>query len=136
MSERNTIRARKWAAVFCLAAVLFLQGPFAQAAWIARQMACCASGQCTIPSHHHKTEPAKNDLPMQCDHQSNGIPDCKMSCCKTSDETATNVQAFLLPYSAIALAMETHSPGLTRSAPQLISRAPKPQSPPPKLSLS
>ncbi len=137
MSKRTQICTSKWAAILCLTAVVLLQAPFAQAAWIARQMACCASGQCSIPSHHHhKAEPAKEDTPMQCGHDRNKMSECKMSCCKTTDETAIGVAPFVLPYSAIVFERQDRISGIRQFAPQMISRFYRPQSPPPRPSLS
>jgi hypothetical protein len=136
MSECKTVRTRKWASMLCLLAVVLLQVPFAQAAWMSSQMACCASGQCTIPSHHHQAAPPKDELPMQCGHEMSQMADCKMSCCKTTDETAVNVEAFVLPYSAIVLAIHDQTPGTSQSESQMISRSYKPLSPPPKVSFS
>jgi hypothetical protein len=136
MLELTQTRARKWTAVLCLMAVILLQAPFAQAAWISNQMACCTDGKCAIPSHHHKTAPPKDDKPMNCGHDMNQVSECKMSCCKTMDETAINVESFIVPYSAIILATQDQTPGISHFAPQMISRSYKPQSPPPKFSLS
>ncbi|MBS1866050.1 MAG: hypothetical protein JSS69_09040 [Acidobacteria bacterium] len=125
----------KWKGLVCLFAVLLLQAPFARAAWISSAMACCMGDQCPVPSHHHKSHPKQtqqNDMPMDCGHDTSKMSDCKMSCCKTSDETAINIEQFVMPDLQIAMEPPAPVPQVGLFAPQSISRSEKPQSPPPK----
>jgi hypothetical protein len=59
-----------------------------------------------------------------------------MSCCKTLDGTAINVESFVLTQPAVVLEMQDETSGVSRFLSQLISRSYKPQPPPPKTSLS
>ena len=130
--------SRRLAAVACLFAVLLLQVPFAQGAWMS-SMACCMTGQCPIPGHHHQKQPQQsqaNDMPMDCGHDMSHMSDCKMSCCKTSDETSINIAQFVMPDLQITLEPLAATPQVSCFAPQMISRSEKPQSPPPKSLLS
>jgi hypothetical protein len=114
--------------------VVLLQAPFAQAAWIS-SMACCMTDRCTVPSHHHDSQskqPQQADMPMDCGHDMSQMSDCKMSCCKTSDETAISIAQFVLPDLQITLVQLAPISAVSHHAPQLISRSDKPQSPPPK----
>ena len=127
--------SRKASAFFCLLAVLLLQAPFARAAWMSSSMACCMGDQCKIPSHHHKgqtQQTQKNDMPMDCDRDMNKMSDCKMSCCKTTDETAIDIAQFVVPDLQIALGPLTAISDAVHFVPQMISRSEKPQPPPPK----
>jgi hypothetical protein len=94
--------------------------------------------QCNIPGHHHKsqTRQTQQDMPMDCDHGMSKISDCKMSCCKTSDDTAIDVSQFVIPDLQIRFAPLAAITGVVHFAPQMISRSEKPQSPPPKSVLS
>jgi hypothetical protein len=69
---------------------------------------------------------------MDCGHDINKMSDCKISCCKTSDETAINVAQFVMPDFQTTLEPIPATPQTSRFAPQMISRSEKPQSPPPK----
>jgi hypothetical protein len=127
------------AAVLCLLAVLLLQAPFARAAWISSSMACCMGDQCKIPGHHHKgqtQQTRQNDMPMDCDRDMSKMSDCKMSCCKTSDDTDIDVALFVMPDLRIALQPLSVISEVAQHVPQMISRSEKPQSPPPKSVLS
>jgi len=73
---------------------------------------------------------------MECGHNTSHMPDCKISCCKTADETAINVAQFVLPSAHVALSLGRAAPILTQFALQMLSRAEKPQSPPPRFALS
>jgi len=136
MRKRQNLRARQLAAFVCIVAVLLLQAPFARAAWIASKSNCCVSDHCPIPGHHHQSAPAKEDMPMDCGHGIKHQADCKISCRKTSDETAVNIAQFVVPDAQFVLSSHNASPDPSRLAPQLISRSAKPQSPPPKNFLS
>jgi hypothetical protein len=124
---------RRLAAIFCLLAVVMLQAPFARAAWISSAMNCCMGDHCPIPGHHHKSANAETEMPMGCGHGVSKMSDCKISCCKTTDETAINVQQFVMPDPQVALSLAGGTPETSRFAPQMISRFDKPQFPPPRL---
>lgn len=124
------------AAIFCLLAVVLLQAPFARAAWISSSMGCCMGDHCPIPGHHHKSANAETEMPMDCGHDMSHMSDCKISCCNAADETAINVAQFVMPTLQVALPFECAVPLLTPFAPQMLSRAEKPQSPPPRFTLS
>jgi hypothetical protein len=135
MQHKAKLGFRRLSAAFCILAVLLLQAPFASAAWMSSAMACCMGDQCKIPGHHHKgqtQETQKNDMPMDCDHDLGKISDCKMSCCKTTDETAIDIVQFVMPDLQIILEPLAATSGVTQIAPQMISRSEKPLSPPPK----
>jgi len=127
---------KKWAALVCLAAVFSLQAPFARAAWLSSSMACCMGDHCSVPGHHHKSATSENAMPMDCGHDMSRMSDCKISCCNAADETAINVAQFVMPSLQVALSLECAAPVLASFAPQMLSRAEKPQSPPPRLTLS
>ncbi len=135
MRGRNNSLARRVAAVVCFAAVLLMQAPFASAAWLASSMACCMGDHCPIPSHHHKAAPKESQMPMDCGHHSSKLSECKMSCCKSTDETAVNTQ-FVIPAPHSMEVIESAAPADIHSAPQLLPRAEKPQSPPPRTILA
>jgi len=127
-------RAR-WKGLVCLFAVLLLQVPFARATWMSSVMACCMGEQCPIAGHHHKSQSQptqQNNMPMDCGHDMSGMSDCKMSCCKTSDETAVNIVQFVIPDLQIRIESLGSESQVSPFASQMISRTEKPQSPPPK----
>jgi|SRR5579859_4916346 len=128
--------ARKAAAWICLLAILLLQAPFARAVWVSAAINCCMDDHCPIPGHHHKSAPPKDDMPMDCGHEMKHHADCKISCCKTADETAISVAQFVVPYALFVFSSHTASPDVSQFVPQMISRSEKPQSPPPKSFLS
>ena len=136
MSKRHNQWTRKLAALFCLFAVVLLQAPFARAVWVSAEMNCCLSDHCPIPGHHHQSAPVKSEMPMDCGHNTRHMSDCKISCCKTSDETAINIAQFVMRDLQFSLSLHNETPKLLPFAPQMISRSEKPQSPPPRLSLS
>ena len=136
VTQRTSVRSRKLTALLCLFAVVLLQTPFARAAWLSSSMACCMGDHCPVPGHHHKGTSSGNEMPMDCGHGMDHMSDCKISCCKTADETAINVAQFVMPTLQVAPSVECAVPVLTPFAPQMISRAEKPQSPPPRITLS
>lgn len=133
MQSKPNSRKRKLAAIFCLLAVVLLQAPFARAAWLSSAMSCCMGDHCPIPGHHHKNANAENEMPLDCGHNMSKMSDCKISCCKTTDETAISVQQFVMPDWQIALPFSNGTPETSRFVPQMISHFDKPQSPPPRL---
>jgi hypothetical protein len=82
--------------------VVLLYAPLAGAAWASRLMACCASGQCPIPAHHHQKTPAVPAGHMDCGHGMSGMTACSISCCHDSDRSLIASMAFVLPPSAAA----------------------------------
>ena|SRR5579859_6336368 len=136
MQKKQNHWTRQLAALVCLLAVLLLQAPLARAVWISATAECCMSDHCPIPGHHHQSAPAKSEMPMDCGHNMNHMSDCKISCCKTTDETAISVAQFVVPYAQFVFSSRTASPDVSQFVPQMISRSEKPQSPPPKSFLS
>jgi len=132
MRKRRNHFTRQLAALVCLLAVALLQAPFARAAWLTATSNCCMSDHCPIPGHHHKSALPKKDMPMDCSHGMKHQADCKISCCKTTDETAISIAQFVVPDAQPVLYSQTASPDVPRLAPQMISRSEKPQSPPPR----
>ena len=136
LKQCTSVRSRKLTALLCLFAVLLLQAPFARAAWLSSSMACCMGDHCPVPGHHHKSATSENAMPMDCGHNMSHMSDCKISCCNAADETAINIAQFVMPSLQVALSLDCVAPILAPFAPQMISRAEKPQSPPPRLTLS
>jgi hypothetical protein len=73
---------------------------------------------------------------MQCGHNMSQMSDCKMSCCKTTEEIAVSSHPFVMPHFQITIDLRAGTPEISQSAPQMISRNDKPQSPPPRFSLT
>jgi len=90
-------RRRSIAASICLLTVVLLYAPLAGAAWSSYQSACCMSGQCKIPAHHHHKTPAAPTNHMDCGHDMAGMMDCAISCCHDSDRSLVTSIAFVLP---------------------------------------
>src|SRR6266480_7529183 len=53
-------RSRSISASICLLVVVLLYAPLAGARWSSYRSACCTSGQCPIPAHHHQKTPAEH----------------------------------------------------------------------------
>jgi hypothetical protein len=125
-------RRRSISASVCLLMVVLLYAPLAGAAWSSRQMACCASGQCPIPAHHHQKTPAAPADHMDCGHEMAGMTACSMSCCHDTDRSLVASIAFVLPPSAAAAeAIAIKSP-IEFAKPSDFTRSIKPLSPPPR----
>src|SRR5260370_39823331 len=90
-------RRRSIAASICLLAVFLLYAPLAGAAWSSYQSACCMSGQCKIPAHHHHKAPAAPAHHMDCGHDMAGMIACAISCCHDSERSLVSSIAFVLP---------------------------------------
>src|SRR5213078_3865411 len=73
-------RSRSISASICLLVVVLLYAPLAGAAWSSYRSACCTSGQCAIPAHHHQKTPAEHANHMDCGHDMTGMMACAMSC--------------------------------------------------------
>lgn len=116
--------------------VVLLYAPLAGAAWSSHQMACCTSGQCPIPAHHHQKAPAAPANHMDCGHDMPGMTACSMSCCHDADRSLIASIAFVLPSSmADAAAVEIKSP-IDLAKPLDFPRSIEPLSPPPRLVLA
>src|SRR6267143_6953353 len=99
------------AASICLFMVVLLYTPLAGAALWSYQMACCRSGQCPIPAHHHQKTSAAPANHMDCGHEMSGLMACSMSCCHDSDRWLVASIAFVLPASvAVDVAAAINSP--------------------------
>src|SRR5262249_34056581 len=133
MLRESKFERRRFYGLFCLLAVVLLQAPFARAAWLSSSMACCMGDHCPITSHHHKPASEKSEPPMDCDHHTtNKTSDCRVSCCKTADETVVEIAQFVVHVPRIAHALETAASQNARFAPKMLSRSEKPKSPPPR----
>src|SRR5215831_19711853 len=87
MRKRQNQKAKRGAALLCLVAVFLLEAPFARAAWLASAAGCCTPNHCSIPAHHHKNAPDRNEMLMNCGHDLSEMSECKISCRKTSEGT-------------------------------------------------
>jgi hypothetical protein len=124
---------RRWiSANICLLAVVLLYAPLAVAAWSSYQMACCTSGQCPIPSHHHQKTPAAPANHMDCGHEMPGMMACSMSCCHDSERSLVTSIAFVLPPPAKVAAMAAIKSPIEVAKPLDFSRSIQPLSPPPR----
>jgi len=129
---RDQHRRRSITASFCLLVVVLLYAPLAGAAWSSYQSACCMSGQCPIPAHHHQKTPAALANQMDCGHDMSGMMACSMSCCHDSDRSLLTSIAFVLPPSvAMAAAAAIESP-IELAKPSDFPRSTEPLSPPPR----
>src|SRR5260370_24637716 len=120
-------------ASICLLAVVLLYAPLASAAWSSYQSACCKSGQCPIPAHHHQKTPAAPANHMDCGHEMSGMMACSISCCHDSDRSLLASMTFVLPPSATATAAAAIQSPLEFSKPLGFPRPIEPLSPPPRL---
>src|SRR6267143_1113865 len=119
-------------ASICLLVVVLLYAPLAGAAWSSYQSACCASGLCSIPAHHHPKTPAEHANHMDCGHDMTGMMACAMSCCHDSDRSLVTSIAFVLPPSvAVAASAAIKSP-IELAKPLDFPRSIEPLSPPPR----
>jgi hypothetical protein len=132
MQTSRQNRHRSISASICLLMVVLLYAPLAGAAWSSHQMACCASGQCPIPAHHHQKTPAAPANHMDCGHEMAGMMACSLSCCHDSDRSLIASIAFVLPLSAAAAkAIASKSP-IELAKPLDFPRSIEPLSPPPR----
>jgi hypothetical protein len=132
MKSARQSRRRSIAAGICLLAVVLLYAPLAGAAWSSRQMACCASGQCPIPAHHHQNSPAAPANHMDCGHEMAGMTACSMSCCHDSDRSLVASMAFVLPPSAVAAEATVIKSPIELTKPLDFPQSIEPLSPPPR----
>src|SRR5467141_209576 len=125
-------RRRSISASICLLVVVLLYAPLAGAAWSSYQSACCTSGQCPIPAHHHQKTSAEHTNHMDCGRDTTGMMACAMSCCHDSDRSLVTSIAFVLPPSvAVAASAAIESP-IELAKPLDFPRSIEPLSPPPR----
>src|SRR5437879_4052404 len=130
MTLRDQRRRRSISASICLGVVVLLYAPLAGAAWSSYQLACCSSGQCPIPAHHHQKTSSAPANHMDCGHDMPGMMACSMSCCHDSDRSLVTSIAFVLPPSvAVATATAIKSP-VELAKPLDFLRSIEPLSPP------
>jgi hypothetical protein len=125
-------RRRSISASICLLAVVLLYAPLAGAAWSSYQMACCTSGQCPIPAHHHQKNPAAPANHMDCGHDMSGMMACSMSCCHDSERSLVTSMAFVMPPPAIVATVAAIKAPIEVAKPLDLSRFIEPLSPPPR----
>src|SRR6266852_1310085 len=125
-------RRRSFSASICLLMVALLYAPLAGAAWSSYQMACCRSGQCPIPAHHHQKTPAAPANHMDCGHDMSGMMACSMSCCHDSDRSLVTPVAFMLPLSITVAPSAALTSPIELAKPLDFPRSIEPLSPPPR----
>jgi len=134
MTLRDRQRWRSISASICLLVVVLLYAPLAGAAWSSYQSACCMSGQCPIPGHHHQKTPAAPANHMDCAHDMSGMMACTMSCCHNSDRSLVTSIAFVLPPSVTVAALAAIKSPVELAKPLDFPRSIEPLSPPPRFS--
>jgi hypothetical protein len=132
MTVHDQHRRRSISASICLLVVVMLYAPLAGAAWSSYQSACCASGQCAIPGHHHQKTPAAPSNHTDCGHEMSGIMACAMSCCHDSDRSLVTSIAFVLPPSVADAASAAIKSPIELAKPLDLPRSIQPLSPPPR----
>ncbi len=125
-------RRRSISASICLLMVVLLYTPLAGAAWSSYQMACCRSGQCSIPAHHHQKTPAAPAHHMDCGHAMSGMMACSMSCCHDSDRSLVTPMVFVLPLSIAVDPSAAIKSLILLTNPVDFPRSIEPLSPPPR----
>jgi hypothetical protein len=80
-----------------LVAALLLFAPLAGTAWNAHAAACCTGEHFPIPEHHHSKAPTHG---ADCEHQTDGMTACTMSCCHNTDHVMLMASAFVVPAGA------------------------------------
>jgi hypothetical protein len=133
MQTARQHRRRSISASICLLMVVLLYAPLAGAAWSSYQSACCTSGQCKIPAHHHQKTPAAPANHMDCGHEMREMMDCAMSCCHDSERSLFTAIAFVLPASIAAAPSVAVTSPIELSKPLDFPRSIEPASPPPRL---
>jgi len=112
--------------------IALLYAPLAGAAWSSYQMACCTSGQCPIPGHHHEKSPAAPANHMDCGHDMTGMMACSMSCCHDSDRSLFAPIVFVLPPPTANAAVAVTKSPIELANPLDFPRSIEPLSPPPR----
>jgi len=125
-------RSRSISASICLLVVVLLYAPLAGAAWSSYQSACCTSGQCPIPAHHHQKTPAEHANHMDCGHDMTGMMACAMSCCHDSDRSLVSSIAFVLSPSVAVVASAAIESPIELAKPLDFPCSIEPLSPPPR----
>src|SRR5260370_42677544 len=92
-------RRRSISASICLLMVVLLYTPLAGAAWSSYQMACCRSGHCSIPAHHHLKTPPPPAHHLECGPAMSGMMACSLPCCHGSDRWLVAPLVLVLPLS-------------------------------------
>src|SRR5229473_2277223 len=136
MTLRDRQRWRSIAASICLLMVVLLYAPLAGAAWSSYQSACCMSGQCKIPAHHHQKTPAAPANHIDCGHgghEMSGMMACAMSCCHDSERSFFTSIAFVLPPAVAAAPSTAISSPIELARPVNFLRSIEPLSPPPRI---
>src|SRR5229473_7200250 len=132
MTLRDRQRWRSISASICLLVVVLLYAPLAGAAWSSYQSACCMSGRCPIPGHHHQKTPPAPENHMDCGHDMSGMMACTMSCCHDSDRSLVTSIAFVLPPSVTVAAVAAIESPVELAKPLDFPRSIEPLSPPPR----
>src|SRR5216684_6255 len=132
MTRREQQHWRSISAGICLFVVALLYAPLAGAAWASYQSACCMSGQCPIPGHHHQKPPVVLANQMDCVHNMSGIMACAMSCCHDSDRSLVYSLAFVLPPTVAATPWVAITSPIELAKPLNFPRSIEPLSPPPR----
>jgi hypothetical protein len=128
-------RRRSIAASICLLTVVLLYAPLGGAAWSSYQSACCMSGQCKIPAHHHHKTPAVPENHMDCGHdghEMSGMTTCAMSCCHDSERPLITSIAFVLPSAVAAATWAAITSPIEQAKAVNFLRSIEPLSPPPR----
>src|SRR6266853_1242986 len=132
MQTARQDRRRSVSASICLLMVVLLYAPLAGAAWSSYQSACCASGQCKIPAHHHQNTPAAPSHHMDCGHEVSGKMDCTMSCSHDSDRSLFTSIVFVLPAPIVAASSVAITSSIESAKPLDFPCSIEPLSPPPR----
>ena len=132
MQTARQNRRRSVAASICLLMVVLLYAPLAGAAWSSYESACCTSGQCKVPAHHHQKTPTTPSHHMDCGHEMSGMMACTMSCCHDSERSLLTSIAFVLPAGVSAARSTTISSPIELAKPLDFPRSIEPLSPPPR----
>ena len=128
----------------CMLAVALLYVPLMGAALVGSGIDCCAGGFCPVRGHQHKTQKpvaSQDAMPMDCAHdmkayETEGMSDCSMSCCQSSEHPTLIPGAFVLPDATVLAGAGEVIGAVQVSAPKEISRLSKPLSPPPRICAS
>ena len=121
---------------FCLFAAVLLYTPVAAAVVTVHSMACCTTGQCPIPAHHHGAQPAPAPAAPDCEHTSPAVASCSLQCCQEPERQFVHALAFELPITAVpTVPLHSERAASFAFAKEILSLR-KPLSPPPRPALS
>src|SRR5713101_1668342 len=101
VKNRPPNSGRMASAGLCLLAAVLLYTPFAMAIFTAHSMACCATGQCPIPAHHHGAPPPA-PAAHDCEDASPAVASCSLQCCQEPEQQFVHALAFELPVTAVS----------------------------------